>query len=116
MLRRSWTAANDIPVSAGLVLHVAGSPHERGALDHLPAAGTAVLRCYREGELFFVDPLAVEPQDPASYDAHCALEAARALETSGSAIRAAAVVKLVHDAEYGPGARAAWARLCAQQY
>ncbi|MEC5181388.1 CocE/NonD family hydrolase [Arthrobacter sp. CG_A4] len=106
----------------------------------------------------------------ASYDAHCALEAARTLETSGSAIRAAAVVamvpalglfetardpdgtprfgdrigwwhmhgfgresapplapaelgrrcriaakqgpeQLVHDAEYGPGARAAWARL-----
>jgi putative CocE/NonD family hydrolase len=106
----------------------------------------------------------------ASYDAHCALEAARALETSGSANRAAAVVamvpalglfetarnpdgtprfsdrigwwhmhgfgresapplasaelerrcriaaeqgpeQLVHDAEYGPGARAAWARL-----
>lgn len=106
----------------------------------------------------------------ASYDAHCALEAARSLETSGSAIRAAAVVamvpalglfetaknpdgtprltdrigwwhmhgfgresapplapaelerrcriameqgteQLVHDAEYGPGARAAWARL-----
>lgn len=106
----------------------------------------------------------------ASYDAHCALEAARALETSGSAIRAAAVVamvpalglfetarnpdgtprfrdrigwwhmhgfgresapplapaelerrcrnaaeqgpgQVVHDAEYGPGACAAWARL-----
>ena len=106
----------------------------------------------------------------ASYDAHCALEAARTLETSRSAIRAAAVVamvpalglfetarnpdgtprlgdrigwwhmhgfgresapplapaelerrcriaaeqvpeQLVHDAEYGPGARAAWSRL-----
>lgn len=110
----------------------------------------------------------------ASYDAHCALEAARTLETtrsgSGTAIRAAAVValvpalglfetardpdgtprltdrigwwhmhgfgresapplapaelerrsrtaadqgpeQLVHDAEYGPGSRAAWARL-----
>lgn len=105
-----------------------------------------------------------------SYDAHCALEAACVLETSGSAVRAAAVVamvpalglhetarnpdgtprlgdrigwwhmhgfgresapplapaelerrcrlaaeqgpeQLVHDAEYGPGARAAWARL-----
>lgn len=31
----------------------------------------------------------------ASYDAHCALEAARALETSASAIRAAAVVAMV---------------------
>ena len=57
-------SAHDIPVSAGLVLHVAGSTQERGALDHLPAAGTAVLRCYREGELFFVDPMSVEPQDP----------------------------------------------------
>lgn len=57
-------SAGDIPELAGLVLYVAGSPHERGMLDHLPAAGTAVLRCYREGELFFVDPLAVEPQDP----------------------------------------------------
>ena len=57
-------SANDSPGQAGLVLHVAGSPHERGTLDHLPAGGTAVLRCYREGELIFVDPLAVEPQDP----------------------------------------------------
>lgn len=57
-------SATDIPVWAGLVLHAAGSPRERSALDHLPAAGTAVLRCYREGELIFVDPLAVEPQDP----------------------------------------------------
>lgn len=57
-------SADDIPESAGLVLYIAAAPHERDALDHLPAAGTAVLRCYREGELIFVDPLAVEPQDP----------------------------------------------------
>ncbi len=56
-------SAGDIPFPGGLVLHVAGSPHDRGALDHLPAAGTAVLRCYREGELLFVDPLACGPRD-----------------------------------------------------
>ncbi|MEC5181389.1 hypothetical protein [Arthrobacter sp. CG_A4] len=57
-------SANNIPLSAGLVLHIPGSPQDRGTLDHLPAAGTAVLRCYREGELFFVDPLAMGPRDP----------------------------------------------------
>lgn len=57
-------SAGCVPAAAGLVLQVAGAAHERTALDHLPGAGTAVLRCYREGELIFVDPLAMEAQDP----------------------------------------------------
>jgi len=57
-------SAGDVPATVGLVLQMAGAAHERTALDHLPGAGTAVLRCYREGELIFVDPLAIEAQDP----------------------------------------------------
>ncbi|WP_411732420.1 hypothetical protein [Paeniglutamicibacter sp.] len=48
----------------GLVVQVAATPTERGILDALPEAGTAVLRCYREGEILFVDPLALTPSDP----------------------------------------------------
>ncbi|NWL12319.1 hypothetical protein DM793_13655 [Paenarthrobacter nitroguajacolicus] len=48
----------------GLLLHVAGSPAERTQFDDLPGEGTAVLRCYREGELAFIDPLSLSAQDP----------------------------------------------------
>ena len=48
----------------GLLLHVAGSPAGRSVYDELPGKGTAVLRCYREGELVFIDPLAVSAEDP----------------------------------------------------
>lgn len=53
------------PVAAhGLVVQVATTPAERSLLDALPDSGTAVLRCYREGEILFVDPLALAPGDP----------------------------------------------------
>jgi hypothetical protein len=48
----------------GLVVQVAATRAERAALDALPTAGAAVLRCYREGEILFVDPLALSPADP----------------------------------------------------
>ncbi|POH71756.1 hypothetical protein [Arthrobacter glacialis] len=48
----------------GLVIQVAATRAERTALDALPSAGTAVLRCYREGEILFVDPLALCSADP----------------------------------------------------
>ncbi|MHA7304069.1 hypothetical protein ACX80E_02310 [Arthrobacter sp. TMN-49] len=48
----------------GLVIQVATTRVERSTLDALPAAGTAVLRCYREGEILFVDPLATSAADP----------------------------------------------------
>ncbi|MFJ4029035.1 hypothetical protein ACIPWF_16800 [Paenarthrobacter sp. NPDC089989] len=48
----------------GLLLHVPTSPAERSRFDNLPTVGTAVLRCYQEGEVVFVDPLAAGPLDP----------------------------------------------------
>lgn len=48
----------------GLILQMAHTRRDRVALDALPAAGTAVLRCYREGEILFVDPLALNSCDP----------------------------------------------------
>ncbi|MFF5793567.1 hypothetical protein ACFY5D_16095 [Paeniglutamicibacter sp. NPDC012692] len=50
--------------SHGLVVQVATTRAERIELDALPATGTAVLRCYREGEILFADPLALCPSDP----------------------------------------------------
>lgn len=50
--------------TGGLIVQVAATPADRGLLDDLPDAGTAVLRCYREGEILFVDPLALAPGDP----------------------------------------------------
>lgn len=50
----------------GLLLHVAETPGERGLADRLPAAGTGVLRCYREGGLLFIDPLRLHDGDPDS--------------------------------------------------
>lgn len=50
----------------GLLLHVPNAAAERRRFEHLPAAGTAVLRCYQEGELVLVDPLATGPQDPSA--------------------------------------------------
>ncbi|WP_309073376.1 hypothetical protein [Paenarthrobacter sp.] len=52
--------------SPGLLLHIAGSPAERSHYDGLPCGGTAVLRCYREGDLVFIDPLSMSGQDPTS--------------------------------------------------
>lgn len=48
----------------GLVLQFARTAAERSALDHLPASGTAVLRCYREGGILYIDPLAAKAEDP----------------------------------------------------
>lgn len=50
--------------TGGLVIQVAATPADRRLLDDLRYAGTAVLRCYREGEILFVDPLALAPGDP----------------------------------------------------
>ncbi|WFR83872.1 hypothetical protein [Arthrobacter sp. Y-9] len=50
----------------GILLHVAETPGERSLADRLPAAGTAVLRCYREGGLLFIDPLRLHDGDPDS--------------------------------------------------
>lgn len=50
----------------GLLLHVPATPGERGLSDRLPAAGTAVVRCYREGGLLFIDPLRLHDGDPDS--------------------------------------------------
>lgn len=54
------------PAVPGLLIHLPSSPPERTRFDHFPAAGTAVLRCYQEGELVFVDPLSLSPGDPSS--------------------------------------------------
>ncbi|WP_017594219.1 hypothetical protein [Nocardiopsis potens] len=50
-----------------LVIGYADSPGERAhwdLLDALPGRGTAWLRGYREGEVCYVDPIAVSPGDP----------------------------------------------------
>uniref|UniRef100_UPI003F497519 hypothetical protein n=1 Tax=Paenarthrobacter nicotinovorans TaxID=29320 RepID=UPI003F497519 len=50
-----------------MLVHVAGSPSERTYYDELPGEGTAVLRCYREGEIVFVDPLSMSAGDPTGF-------------------------------------------------
>ncbi|TVU66230.1 hypothetical protein FQP90_02300 [Paenarthrobacter nitroguajacolicus] len=65
VLATPWDDAQD-PAVPGLLIHLPSSPAERTRFDHLPAAGTAVLRCYAEGELVFLDPLALSPRDPSS--------------------------------------------------
>lgn len=50
----------------GLLLHLATAPRERDLLDHLPASGTAVLRCYREGDILLIDPLRLDAGDPSA--------------------------------------------------
>ena len=88
--------AGEVPASAGLVLHVAASRHERTALDQLPAAaGAAVLRCYREGDLIFVDPLAVDTSDPSG---------SQVIRRRLAASPAAAELSAWLDASAAPGA------------
>ena len=55
------------PGSVGLILHLAATPAERSRFDARLGPQTAVLRFYGEGELVFIDPLSLGPQDPTGW-------------------------------------------------
>ncbi|MFJ3957078.1 hypothetical protein [Arthrobacter sp. NPDC090010] len=50
-----------------LIVHLSADVGDRSRLDHLPRAGTAVLRCYREGEILYIDPLRLDATDPPAH-------------------------------------------------
>ncbi|MGO3326469.1 hypothetical protein [Gordonia sp. (in: high G+C Gram-positive bacteria)] len=54
------------PAAVALVVAVADGPTEWGALDELPRRGVAWLRAYREGSVWFVDPIATSSDDPSA--------------------------------------------------
>lgn len=47
-----------------LIVQVVAGRTQHSELDHLSIEGTGVLRCYREGDLFLINPLMLGPDDP----------------------------------------------------
>lgn len=65
-VRRHDGAGTLDPASVALAVAVADDPTEWDALDDLPRCGVAWLRAYREGSVWFVDPIAISVDDPSA--------------------------------------------------